>query len=194
MRLLVRLSALSVPVFGSIVLLAGCATLSKEECKIGNWQTIGYNDGVAGHYPDRLASHAKACAKVGTAPDYQAWERGRQLGLQQYCTVNNAYNIGKRGNDLNSVCPAALTHALQQANQQGKKYYHLNKQLNEDKLLLEKYQVEYRKLREGEMLDFNNEKEARARLLFLAPELQRIERRIASTKTTLTLENQKVGF
>ncbi|ALF59441.1 DUF2799 domain-containing protein [Psychrobacter urativorans] len=194
MRSFVQVLALRLPLLGSIVLLAGCATLSKEECTVGNWQTIGYNDGVAGYYSDRLAAHAKACAKVGTAPDYQTWERGRQQGLQQYCTTSNAYNIGKRGRDLNSVCPAALANALQQANQQGQRYYNLNKQLTEDKLLLEKHQAEYIKLRDGEMLDFNTEKEARARLLSLPPELQRIRYRIATTEAKLTLENQKTHF
>ena len=69
MRLFVRLSAFSLPLLSSIILLAGCATLSKEECTVGNWQMIGYNDGVAGHYPERLASHTKACAKANVAPD-----------------------------------------------------------------------------------------------------------------------------
>lgn len=194
MRSFTRLSVFSAPILGSIILLSGCATLSKEECTVGNWQTIGYNDGVAGYYSDRLAAHAKACAKVGTAPDYQTWERGRQRGLQQYCTVSNAYNIGKRGHDLNSVCPAALANVLQQANQQGQRYYNLNKQLTEDKRLLEKYQAEYSKLRDGEMLDFSNEKDARARLLSLPPELQRLKYRIATTEAKLAVENQKTHF
>ncbi len=88
--------ALSVPVLASIYLLSGCATLSKEECMVGDWQAIGYNDGVAGYHSERLASHAKACAKASIAPDYQAWERGRQLGLKQYCTTTSAYNVGKQ--------------------------------------------------------------------------------------------------
>lgn len=49
----VRQLALGLSVFGSIYLLAGCATLSKQECLIGDWQAIGYNDGVAGYHSDR---------------------------------------------------------------------------------------------------------------------------------------------
>jgi hypothetical protein len=106
---------------------------------VGNWQAIGYNDGVAGYPPSRLAAHSKACAKANVAADYESWERGRQLGLKQYCTVNNAYNIGRRGLELNRVCPASSTMRLQQANQQGREYYRLNKQLNDDRALLEEY-------------------------------------------------------
>ncbi len=181
MRLASKPSILTL-VMVSAALLSSCATLSKEECSIGNWQTIGYNDGVAGYYADRLASHAKACAKVGVTPDYQAWERGRTLGLKQYCTVSNAYNIGRRGQRLNSVCPTDSLDKLQLSNQQGFDYYTLNKQLQEDRLLLEKYQTEYNKLRDGEMLNFKNEQEARSRLVHLPVEFQKIKRRIDSNE------------
>ena len=41
-----------------IYLLSACATLSKQECTIGDWQAIGYNDGVAGYAADRLAAQS----------------------------------------------------------------------------------------------------------------------------------------
>lgn len=180
-----RLSGVILIIFSSAVLLSSCATLSKEECVVGNWQAIGYNDGVAGYPSNRLAAHSKACAKVGIAADFQAWERGRQLGLKQYCTLSNAYNIGRRGVELNSVCPVDSLYALQQANQQGREYYSLNKQLNDDNKLLEKYEAEYIKLRDGDMLDFEDEKEARRYLLSLPAELRRLQRRISITETQL---------
>lgn len=190
MQLFARLTALSLPLIGSVLLLSSCATLSKQECTVGDWQAIGYNDGVAGYYADRLASHAKACAKANVAPDSQAWERGRMLGLKQYCTVNNAYNIGRRGRALNSVCPAAMTSTLQQVHQQGREYYTLNTQLDKDKQQLEKYRVEFSKLQEGKMLGFDNEKDARAYMISLPAEFQKISRRIDRTQKQLTLLNQ----
>ena len=81
MQGLIRPISLSLPILGSMFLLS-CATLSKQQCLIGDWQTIGYNDGVAGYFSERLASHSKACAKAHVTPDYLAWERGRKLGLQ----------------------------------------------------------------------------------------------------------------
>ena len=181
----IRQLALGLSIISSVYLLSGCATLSKQECMVGDWQTIGYNDGVAGYHSDRLASHTKACAKAGVAPDYQAWERGRQSGLKQYCTVNNAYNVGRRGRQLNTVCPVANARMLQQANQQGLDYYKLDSQLDEDKRLLDTYQSEFDKLEGGAMLDFANEKEARARLLSLSEEIRQTKRRIQSTQKQL---------
>lgn len=186
--------ALGLSVFGSIYLLAGCATLSKQECLIGDWQAIGYNDGVAGYHSDRLASHTKACAKASVAPDYQAWERGRKLGLQQYCTINNAYNIGRRGSQLNNVCPITMANTLQVANQKGLDYYTLDSQLDKDNRLLDTYQSEFDKLENGEMLDFANEKEARARLLSLSDEIRDTKRRIRTTQQQLDSLNRSSSF
>ena len=182
--------ALSVPVFASIYLLSGCATLSKEECMVGDWQAIGYNDGVAGYHSERLASHAKACAKASIAPDYQGWERGRQLGLKQYCTTSNAYNVGRRGRKLNNVCPIAMVNTLKNANQRGLDYYALERQIEEDNRLLDDYQNEFDKLENGEMLDFSNEKEARARLLHLSAKLRKVTHRINNTQRQLNSLNQ----
>ena len=177
-------------ILGSIYLLSACATLTKQECMVGDWQAIGYNDGVAGYYSDRLASHAKACAKTSVTPDYQLWERGRQLGLKQYCTVTSAYNVGRRGRKLNNVCPIALASSLQVANQKGLDYYALDSQLDKDKRLLKTAEEEFKKLKNGEMLDFETEKEARARLLSLPIELRDIEHRIYNTQKQLALLNQ----
>ena len=177
-------------ILGSIYLLSACATLSKQECMVGDWQAIGYNDGVAGYYSDRLASHAKACAKTSVTPDYQLWERGRQLGLKQYCTVTSAYNVGRRGRKLNNVCAIALASSLQVANQKRLDYYTLDNQLDKDRRLLETAEEEFKKLKNGEMLDFETEKEARARLLSLPIELRDIEHRIYNTQKQLALLNQ----
>ena len=177
-------------ILGSIYLLSACATLTKQECMVGDWQAIGYNDGVVGYYSDRLASHAKACAKTSVTPDYQLWERGRQLGLKQYCTVTSAYNVGRRGRKLNNVCPIALASSLQVANQKGLDYYTLDNQLDKDRRLLETAEEEFKKLKNGEMLDFETEKEARARLLSLPIELRDIEHRIYNTQKQLALLNQ----
>ncbi len=177
-------------ILGSIYLLSACATLTKQECMVGDWQAIGYNDGVAGYYSDRLASHAKACAKTSVTPNYQLWERGRQLGLKQYCTVTSVYNVGRRGRKLNNVCPIALASSLQVANQKGLDYYTLDNQLDKDKRLLKTAEEEFKKLKNGEMLDFETEKEARARLLSLPIELRDIEHRIYNTQKQLALLNQ----
>lgn len=182
-----RLVYFLIPILGSTLLMSGCATLNKQQCIVGDWQSIGYNDGVAGHYADRLAAHSKACAIAGVSPDYLAWERGRQLGLKQYCTVTHAYALGRQGRQLNDVCPSAMMTTLYHVNAQGREYYTLSNQLTAEQHQLKKYQDEFERLRQGERLNFNTEKEARARLLILPAKIDNVRRRIANAESRLRL-------
>jgi hypothetical protein len=84
--------------------LAGCASLSEDECRRADWGAIGQRDGAAGAGPDRLAAHAKACAKVGVVPDEALWLRGREAGLMSYCTGPNGRDVGARGMGYGGVC------------------------------------------------------------------------------------------
>ena len=79
---------------------------------------------------------------------------------------------------------------MQVANQKGLDYYTLDNQLDKDRRLLETAEEEFKKLKNGEMLDFETEKEARARLLSLPIELRDIEHRIYNTQKQLSLLNQ----
>ncbi|GAF57892.1 hypothetical protein JCM18902_640 [Psychrobacter sp. JCM 18902] len=117
-----------------------------------------------------------------------------QLGLKQYCTTSNAYNVGRRGRQLNNVCPLTLVNTLQTANQKGLDYYALDSQLDKDKRLIEAYQEEFDKLESGAMLNFANEKEARARLLSLADELRKAKRRMNTTQRQLEALNQSNSY
>lgn len=88
------MKAVILTIMGASLAITGCASLSKAECQVADWYQIGAKDGANGHDWSRLASHAKACAKVGITPDRDTWERGRQAGLYSYCTPANAYRVG----------------------------------------------------------------------------------------------------
>lgn len=174
--------------------LSGCASLTKEQCRTGNWQAIGYTDGVAGRYPDRINDHSKACAKAGVTPDYQAWQRGRQEGLIQYCTSSNAYQLGRRGQQLNLVCPSNQSSELQSSNARGLEYHRLSQDISKDKNQLDKYQTQYKQLRDGEMLDFTDEKQARRYLSELPDKMRQLRLRINDNEQRLTQLQQQYGY
>lgn len=184
----------SVPFLFVSLLLTGCATLSKQECLTGNWEAIGFSDGAAGRSAERLNSHNKACAKVNVAPDYQAWERGRQAGLKQYCTQDNAYQTGKHGYTLNAVCPADVTANLQRINADGRRYHDAEVQLQQTQRELEQHQEQYRKLRDGDNLEFKSEKEARAYLLTLPETIRREQQRIIDLQQKIRSLQHKYGY
>ncbi len=94
-------------------LTQGCATMTEAECVMADWQIVGDNDGAAGEPSSRLADHQKACAKHGITPNRAEYEKGRQRGLQIYCTRDNGYVVGRRGSVYHGVCTGAMRHQFE---------------------------------------------------------------------------------
>ena len=174
----------------AIAYLTGCATMSVEECKIADWESVGYKDGKAGQDKDYLLKHQKSCAKADIAPNKQAWETGRQQGLMQYCTADNAFALGKAGSHLNPVCPSQSLSQLQAANENGLMIYRLQRQIKTDIEQRDKLLTDYKKLRNGENLDFKNEKDARSYLSELPYKINNLTQRINQNTAILT----KLGY
>lgn len=105
------------------LVLSGCATMSKDECLTVDWRTIGYEDGVAGHNGDRIASHRKACADHGVTPDLDAYQAGRQQGLREYCRAENGFHVGASGATYVGACPPELAPAFAVAYESGRELY-----------------------------------------------------------------------
>jgi hypothetical protein len=98
---------------GVVLLLAGCATLSEEECLTGDWTGIGQRDGAAGQVADaQFARHVKACEKAGITPQRAAWQQGYAQGLQSYCTPAKGLDEGLAGRSYRNVCPAGSEAAF----------------------------------------------------------------------------------
>ncbi len=87
--------------------LSSCATtLSKNECLAMDWRTIGYEDGAHGYPGSRIGVHRKACGEYGVTPDFDAYQKGRNEGLLEFCTAANGYRVGASGGQYGGVCPA----------------------------------------------------------------------------------------
>ncbi len=91
-----------------VALLAGCAGgLGKDECRIADWHTIGYEDGLRGYPAERIGAHRAACAKHQVAPDLAAYTDGRERGLLTYCQPSNGFRVGLNGRPYANVCSGA---------------------------------------------------------------------------------------
>lgn len=88
--------------------LNGCATLSEEQCAVGDWYGIGQSDGNSGYSHQRLEEHIEACQRHGVTPDHVQYEQGRRAGLRSYCTPERGFRAGRMGNSYGGVCPAEL--------------------------------------------------------------------------------------
>ena len=122
MRLTVSLAALAV--------LASCASLSESECRKGAWYDIGLTDGARGQRSSYIAEHSMACGEFGITPDAHEWHRGREAGLNQYCTAANAYYVGTTGTRLSPVCREEDANALQLANLRGLNWHRIGREID----------------------------------------------------------------
>ncbi len=92
----------------ALVVLGGCASMSAAECAMSDWRAVGFEDGSLGYTADRLGNHRRACAKHGYAPDFAAYQAGREEGLELYCQPSRGFSVGSGGGYYQGVCPARL--------------------------------------------------------------------------------------
>ena len=113
-------------VLASALLLGGCASrpsVSQNQCAAGDWETIGYRDGVKGLRSSRLLDHQDACVEHGITPTRGQYMVGWEAGIREYCEPNNGYYVGERGWSHNNVCPADMRGAFLVAYQEGRALY-----------------------------------------------------------------------
>ncbi|MFB2539141.1 MULTISPECIES: DUF2799 domain-containing protein [unclassified Acinetobacter] len=182
-----KFSALSkLTLLCAAVVLGGCATLSKQECKTADWQAIGYNDGTLGRDMGYITEHNKSCGKIQVTPDKTQWEIGRQKGLQRYCTTQIAYALGTNNRSVNNVCPSEMNAELQQHNQRGKQVYEVLTTIQQDKEEYKKLKDQFDKLSKGSNLDFPNEQQARLYMITLPARLQLLQQKINQNERRLS--------
>lgn len=97
-----------------VTLLAGCASMTEEECLTADWYERGTLDGRRGQSSAILDQHREACAKVQVIPDDTLFHKGHAIGLRQFCQPENAAAAGHRGYQYHDICPADLHQAFLQ--------------------------------------------------------------------------------
>jgi len=110
--------------------IAGCSSMSANECLATDWRTVGYEDGVSGYSGDRVGQYRKACAKHGVTPDLNAYQGGRDQGLQEFCKPLNGFRTGAHGRGYNGICPDALDGPFLEAYESGRQLYNLRSRVN----------------------------------------------------------------
>jgi hypothetical protein len=105
------------------LVMQGCATLSKEECRVADWYAIGYEDGLRGYPSHRFGEHRKACAEHGVTPDLDRYSAGRLVGLGEFCVPRNGYRLGRTGSGYGGVCPRKAEHLFLEAYEAGRRIH-----------------------------------------------------------------------
>jgi len=152
----------------SAALLAGCTSMSPEECQVADWQTIGYNDGRAGLDQSRVSDYIKDCGEAGFPVNQNAWQHGHKLGNKVYCAPENGYRVGVAGETYHGVC----------ASEQFVKQYTLGYQVYERKQRLKEIKTELEsidwQLKHDDNMDSDKRKQLKEERKHLAEERSRL--------------------
>ena len=106
--------------------LAGCMSNKPKEptiCALGNWQGMGYKDGLEGKDYAYVSHHHAACLVEGFELDLMQYRRGYLEGLQHYCTPANGRKVGLVGESYRGVCPERLATGFIGEYEAGRSYY-----------------------------------------------------------------------
>jgi hypothetical protein len=116
-------------ILAGLLLLTGCATLSKEECLKGDWRGLGMKDGVNGEPAVQIEQHRKACAEYSIRPDEKIYMDGRAEGLREYCQIDNAFRSGLSGRQYKGVCPPAINLTFFRYNEAAYRVYQTREEI-----------------------------------------------------------------
>lgn len=129
-----------------LLVLSGCASLSEEECLTGDWEGIGYRDGLQGELQSVLSEHQKSCSEYQISLNLDEYLQGRKQGLKAYCLPNNGFRVGLRGVEYSYVCPKALEKSFLIEYQRGRTIYLQQKKVNELETEIESVEKQLKKL------------------------------------------------
>ena len=81
-----------------------CASLDEDQCKRGDWETIGHRDGAKGSPMSVIEKHQEACEEYGVTVDLGKYKIARKEVLKTYCTPENGLDVGVSGKRYYNVC------------------------------------------------------------------------------------------
>jgi len=113
----------------SVLTLSGCAGMSEQACLVTDWQSVGFEDGVAGRSVGSIGNYRQSCSRHGIAPDLAQYRAGHADGAEMYCRAGNGFEVGRRGSRYLGVCPANLEPDFLDAYAEGQALYELESSL-----------------------------------------------------------------
>jgi hypothetical protein len=186
------------PILAVFVFLAGCASMSKEECRVADWQAIGYEDGARGAPMSALSSRREACAKkANLAPDMDGYLLGRAQGLELFCRPSNGFELGARGGAYNGVCMGESEYDFSAAYRSGEQLYHLTVDANSAAAAVERAHHDLAHVRgelaatEAGLISPDTPMSARVDLLVRLKELSEEKGRIEASISPLAREHER---
>ncbi len=113
-----------------LLVLTGCAGMSKDECLYADWRAIGYEDGAAGLPVSAVSDRRATCArKAGITVDMAEYTAGRAQGLDLYCEPSRGFAVGSGGQTYHGVCSGPGEAEFSAAYQAGRQLFEMERQV-----------------------------------------------------------------
>ncbi|WP_462165670.1 DUF2799 domain-containing protein [Pseudoalteromonas sp. GB43] len=110
-----------------LIVLAGCTSVSKNECLQADWYGIGYKHGADGtEYRDGIDALSQ-CSEYGVNADIAKYKVGYDQDIATYCEPENGFTLGMQGASYNGVCNST---AFRKAWQEGNDRYQVQQRLS----------------------------------------------------------------
>ncbi|MGL6329092.1 DUF2799 domain-containing protein [Aeromonas rivipollensis] len=87
------------------LLLAGCSSLSEEECRAMSWYNQGYQDGEQGKTRTATRDYKQTCGEYGLRVDEDEWQRGYAKGSSSIASRSSPTARGGRGTNTWGSAP-----------------------------------------------------------------------------------------
>ena len=114
----------------AILSTAGCATRPDSKCSSSSWEEMGFLDGRTGRPAEDIRKHSKACHTSEPAADREAYFRGRDAGLAQYCTGHGGFFVGRTNGSYEGVCATRDEASFLTGFNKGRELLHVRRRLD----------------------------------------------------------------
>jgi hypothetical protein len=106
----------------------GCASQEViSACKNADWYEIGREDGSLGFTSGAFDRHRRECKNQADPSFEDVYMNGRDRGLIEFCTPENAFALGKSGQLYYYVCPFQVEQEFISQYRRGQKVLALEK-------------------------------------------------------------------
>ncbi|MBT8085635.1 MAG: DUF2799 domain-containing protein [Woeseia sp.] len=193
-----RIGKAAVAAIFVILTASGCASMSADECAMGDWHAIGFEDGAQGFKAERLGQHRKACAKHSVAPDFVAYRNGRDEGLREFCQPSRGFTFGANGGVYGGVCAADQEGHFLDAYRHGRHLHALRSSVSTTNQAIESRHHELddveQQIRDTEAALISSESSAEERVILLADLKSLSEQTGRLEAEILALHEERVGY
>jgi len=114
-----------------IFMLAGCATMSDDDCRYADWYLLGLEDGRDGRPAEYFQNRQRACFENNIDVDADRWADGHAEGLSQFCTPMRGWREGRDGRSYRYACPSESERQFLPAFEAGERHYNVTSRLAE---------------------------------------------------------------